>query len=302
MNVIFMGTPDFGVPTLESLIGSSNHKVVAVFTQRPKAKDRGMKVQLSPVHIKANAAGIPVYTPSTLKTIEAEELIAGIKADIIVVVAYGFIITKNILQLKKYGCINVHPSKLPKYRGAAPLQRTIINGDKESAVCIIRMDEGLDTGEILLQEEFLINSQITLPELSHKCAKLGADLVIEVLDNIDNLSAIKQSEIGVVYASKLTKEQGRINWEEAASKIDCQIRGMNPWPSAYFEFNGINIKVMEACVVDLDHQKPAGTLLDQAFTIACGKDALRLIRIQPENKSQMSGIDYLRGIRHNGHI
>ena len=241
-----MGTPEFAIPALSQLIDSTNHNVVAVFTQAPKAKGRGMKTTNSPVHVLAASNNIPVYTPKTLRDQEAAQLIDSIEADIIVVVAYGFIIPGNILKAKKYGCLNIHPSKLPKYRGAAPLQRTIINGEKESAVCIIQMDEGLDTGDIILQKDFSLEVTTTFPELHNLCASLGGYMLIEALNNIENLRKIKQSEEGASYAHKLTKDEGKINWQSTAFEIDCKIRGMNPWPGVYFEHNDKIIKILSA--------------------------------------------------------
>jgi methionyl-tRNA formyltransferase len=301
MNIIFMGTPDFAVPSLQELIVSKNHNVVAVFTQRPKAKGRGMKLSSSPVHDLAASHNIQVYTPTTLRNEQAIELINSIEADIIVVVAYGFIIPKNILEAKKYGCLNVHPSKLPKYRGAAPLQRTIINGETETAVCIMQMDEGLDTGDIILQKDLKLDSRITLPELHDECAKIGGKLLVEVLDNITKLPRIKQSENGASYAHKLTKEEGKIDWNEDAFIIDCKIRGMNPWPGTYFEYEGKTIKVISAECTEKEHKSRPGTVLSNNCEVACGKGTLLIELLKPEGKGQMPAADYLRGIsRSNG--
>jgi methionyl-tRNA formyltransferase len=291
-----MGTPDFAVPALSAIINSKNHKVVAVFSQQPKAKGRGMRVQMSPVHAMGLANNIPVYTPITLRTPESIELINSISADIIVVVAYGFIIPRNILEAKKHGCLNIHPSKLPKYRGAAPLQRTIISGDKESAVCVMQMDAGLDTGDIILQRDFPLSPTVTFKELHDECANIGAELLVQVLDNIETLPRHKQSDQNIVYAHKLTKEEGSVNWQDSAYKIDCMVRGMNPWPGVYFEYDGAILKIIESEVIDTEHNLAPGTINDK-FEVACGKGILRIVKVQPENKPKMGAEDFLRGVR-----
>lgn len=296
MKVIFMGTPEFSLPALQAIIDSKNHEVVSVFTQAPKARGRGMRIKNSPVHDLAASNNIPVHTPKTLRSEESLELIKKIDADIIVVVAYGFIISANILNAKKYGCLNIHPSMLPKYRGAAPLQRTIINGEKDSAVCIMQMDEGLDTGDIILQKNFDLNNRITLKELHNECANLGAELLIKVLNNVDTLPRIKQSEIGVSYAHKLSKEEGRVNWQESAFEIDCKIRGMNPWPGVCFHHNGKVIKILEAEYTKTTYQnKNTGSLLNDNFEVVCGSGTLIIKSLKPEGSSRMSASDYLHG-------
>lgn len=301
MNIIFMGTPEFATPALRALI-NSKHKVVAVFSQKPKARGRGMQIMPSPVHQLANEHNIKVYTPETLRNEEAEQLISSIDADIVVVTAYGFIIPKNILESKKYGCLNIHPSKLPKYRGAAPLQRTIIDGERETAVCIMKMDVGLDTGDILMEKDFLISDKITFKELHDECAQMGADLLLQVLENIDNIKPRKQSEEGIVYAHKLSKEESKIDWQESAFVIDCKVRGMNPWPGVYFEHQGKKVKIIESEYLDIQHEYEPGSILNdnpKFFEIACGKGILRISKVQPEGKQIMDAKDWQRGIYKN---
>lgn len=240
MNIIFMGTPDFACPTLKNLIADKKHNIAAVFTQQPKAKNRGLNLTKSPVHQIANKHNIDVYTPSSLRSSEVIELIKNINADIIIVVAYGFIIPKEILYCKKYGAINLHPSDLPKYRGAAPLQHTIINQEKESAICVIKMDEGLDTGDILIKKSFPLPNDITLNELHEKTANEGANLVNEVISNINQIKPIPQNKINFTtsYASKLSKKDGEINpILQNNYQIDAKIRGLNPWPGTYYQFS-----------------------------------------------------------------
>ncbi|ADE29721.1 methionyl-tRNA formyltransferase [Rickettsia prowazekii] len=293
MKVIFMGTPEFAVPTLKKLI--IHHEVKAVFTQQPKAKGRGLHLAKSPIHQLAFEHQIPVYSPSTLRNDETINLIKKIDADIIVVIAYGFIVPKAILEAKKYGCLNIHPSDLPRHRGAAPLQRTIIEGDRKSSVCIMRMDSGLDTGDILLKEDLNLERRITLDELSNKCAHLGAELLIKTLANIDNIVPIKQSSNGITYAHKLTKAEGKINWYESAYSIDCKIRGMNPWPGAYFSYNDKIIKILRAEYFNYNHHFIPGTVINNKLEIACGSGILRVKKLQQESKKALNIEEFLRG-------
>lgn len=294
MNIIFMGTPEFAVPSLQGLI-DSNHKVKAIFTQAPKPKGRGMKTIESPVHMVAIKNNIPVYTPKSLRKGEAFDIINSIDADMIVVVAYGLIIPSNILHIKKYGCINVHPSDLPKHRGAAPLQRTIIDGDNETAVCIMYMDEGVDTGDVILREKFTLSKNITLKELHDKCSYLGRDLLVNTMDNINSLPRSKQGSDGATYAHKLTKEDGEVDWQDDAYKIDCKVRGMNPWPGVWFKTEGKLIKIVESEYNDISHTYKPGTIINDNFDVACGIGVLQIKILQPEGKRKMSGDEYLRG-------
>jgi methionyl-tRNA formyltransferase len=294
MKIIFMGTPDFSTAALKSLI-NSDHEVVAVFTAPPKPKGRGMSEICSPVHAIANMHNIPVYTPKTLRNAEIQDKISAIDADIIIVIAYGFIIPQAILDMKKYGCLNIHPSKLPRFRGAAPLQRTIIAGDSETAVCIMQMDAGIDTGDILLQQDLVLPDRVSLSELHDVTAVIGADLLLKVLDNIDHIIPVKQLEEGVVYANKLSKEESLIDWSESAYMIDCKVRGMNPWPGVYFNYLGEQIKVLEATAIEYTHNLPFGTVIDDALLIACGEGALRIEKLQRPNKKILPATEFLLG-------
>jgi len=297
MNVIFMGTPEFSIPALKKLIDTPDHQVIGVFTQTPKAKGRGLAQSNSPVHDLASTYNIPVYTPTTLRNQEAVELINSIEADIIVVVAYGFIIPENILNSKKYGCLNIHPSDLPKYRGAAPLQRTIINGESGTAVCIMQMSAGLDTGDIILQENFKLPERVSLPELHDKCANIGADLLLKVLSEIETLPRIRQSAQGITYAHKLSKSEGKINWNNSAHQIDCKIRGMNPWPGTYFEYDRKIIKVLQASFSDLEHDYKPGLIINDQLEVACKKGVLKLEKLQLPGKALLAASEFLRGFK-----
>ncbi len=290
-----MGTPDFAVPALEGLINSP-HEVVAVFTQAPKPKGRGLALTPSPVHELANKHNITVYTPPTLKKEEYYQQVLNIEADIITVVAYGFIIPRIILDAKKHGCLNIHPSKLPKFRGAAPLQRTIMSGDTETAVCIMQMDDGIDTGDILLREDFPIPSDISLQELHDLCTAKGAKLLLQTLDQIDTLPHIKQSEEGASYAHKLSKEEGKIDWNEPAEVIERKIRAMNPWPCAYSDCQDMQVKILEAKACNQEHSFVPGAITRKESMIACGKGVLEVKLIQKPGKKAMSFAEFLRGM------
>lgn len=292
-----MGTPSFAVPALQALIESMQHEVVAVFTAAPKPQGRGMKLVKSPIHILAESCDIPVYNPTTLRSQESYQQIVDLEADIIIVVAYGFIIPKSIIESKKYGCLNIHPSKLPRWRGAAPLQRTIINGDRETAICIMQMDEGLDTGDIIMQEDITLPENITFTTLHDLCARKGAELLLTTLENIETLPRMKQSSSGITYASKLTKEEGRINWNDSAEKIDRQIRGMNPWPGAYCSYDGNIIKILDAVASLMDRNegvKP-GTIIPEKSMVICGHGALEILLLKKSGSSAMSFEELLRG-------
>lgn len=290
-----MGTPEFAVPTLQQLIEATQHKVVAVFTQPSKSQGRGLKEMESPVYKIALQYDIPVYHPATLRSKEAVDLITSIEAEVIIVVAYGFLIPKVILESKKYGCLNIHPSSLPRHRGAAPLQHTIIAGDQTSAVCIIQMDEGFDTGDIILQHSFILPTRVTLPLLQAKCATIGANLLLNVLDNIAGLPRIVQSTENVTYAPKFKKEEGKIDWCDSAYKIDCKIRGMNPWPGVYFEYNGKIIKILEAEYDNIESQAEPGTVLNDKLFVACGEGILKITKLQQQGRKILYVDEFLRG-------
>ncbi|MCP5369147.1 MAG: methionyl-tRNA formyltransferase [Rickettsiaceae bacterium] len=296
MDIIFMGTPEFAVPSLQTLLKSEKHCVKAVFTKEPKEQNRGMELIKSPIHQLAEKYNIDIYHPKTLRNSEIVSVIDNIKADIIIVVAYGLIIPANILNIKKYGCLNIHPSRLPKYRGAAPLQRTIINNEEETSICIIQMDEGVDTGDILAQKDIKIPKDMELKELHDICAVEGAELLLNTLDNIDNIIPHKQSEHGVSYASKLSKEEGKINWQkEDGLQIYGKIKGMNPWPGAYFFMNGKMIKIISASWKSVKHAENYGNIMSNKFDVACRGGILRIEKIKPEGKNEMSGESFLRG-------
>jgi methionyl-tRNA formyltransferase len=286
MKIIFMGTPDFAVPALRALINST-HEIVAVYTAAPKPAGRGKQLRQTAVHEVAEAEGLEVRIPASLKAEQLPE------CDVAVVVAYGLLLPQHILGAPKHGCLNIHPSALPRWRGAAPIQRTIMAGDDASAVCIMQMDAGLDTGAVLMREDFALSAQITAGELHDKCAEIGAKLTLQTINSINSLKAIPQVELEVTYAKKITKEDERSDWTKTARQIDCQIRGLNPFPSAYFEHRGEKIKVFGCEVVDASGE--AGLALDGALTIACGQGAICITELQKAGKRRMNAKDFLAG-------
>jgi methionyl-tRNA formyltransferase len=295
MKIIFMGTPEFSVPTLKAL--AKEHQVVAVYTQAPKPAGRGQMETLSPVHNLANQLNIPVFTPKTLRKVEAQEEFASIDADVAVVVAYGLILPKEVLTAYKFGCINIHPSLLPFYRGAAPMQRTILAGEKETAMCIMQMDEGVDTGDVLLMEKVPLKPEATYLELSSHMAELGAELLLKVLADIDNIKPVKQVGDGS-YASKIQKEEGELNWHEDCDVLIRKVRGLNPWPGTYFYNNGEKIKVLGAEVYNEAHQHKPGTIVNEKeLIIACGKGMFRPTIIQRPGKKAMPVSEVLKGYK-----
>ncbi|MDX1923645.1 MAG: methionyl-tRNA formyltransferase [Rickettsiaceae bacterium] len=298
-SLIFMGTPEFAAPSLRALI--RDHEVRAVFTSPPKPAGRGMEIKFSPVYEIAAKNNIQIHTPRTLKDRAILDIINTIDADIIVVCAYGFIIPPSILSAKKYGCINLHPSRLPKFRGASPLQHTIIEGETESSICIIQMDAGLDTGPILLQKDFSMPYRATLAWLHDYTAKEGAELISNVVSNIENLKPVAQNLSGASYASKLSKDDSYINWVDSAEKIDCGIRGRFPWPGSYMKTNLGDIKIIEAkpfaeSSSEESYNKEkyqSGQIIDsKKLIIACGDGLLKIEKLQVPGGKQISALEF----------
>jgi len=293
MKIIFMGTPEFSIPTLEAL--NKQHEVIAVYTQAPKPAGRGQMETLSPVHSLANKLNIPVFTPKTLRKAEAQAEFINLGADAAVVVAYGLILPKEILTACKYGCINIHPSLLPFYRGAAPMQRTILAGETETAMCIMQMDEGIDTGDILLMERMPLGTEITYTQLSNSMAELGAKLLLQALANIDKITPQKQIGEGS-YAAKLQKEEGELNWEENSEVLMRKVLALNPWPGTFFYNNGEKIKVTAARVYNELHSQNPGTIINEKeLIIACGKGLFQPTIMQRPGKKAMPANEFLKG-------
>lgn len=297
LRVVFMGTPHFAVPTLEALIASP-HDVVAVYTQPPRPAGRGMKLTPSPIQQLAEQHGIPVHAPTSLKSPEAQEFFRGHKADVAVVVAYGLLLPQPILDAPIHGCINIHPSDLPRWRGAAPLQRTLMAGDEVTACCIMQMDAGLDTGPVLLRQHFPIPPQMNFGTLHDAMAHIGAHMTAQVLEEIaaGTAHATPQASEGVTYATKLTKDDQPLDFSKPARVLVNQIRGLSPSPGAIVTLNNEALKIFAAQEEPGDAQKPAGLLLDHAFLVNCGGGtALRLLELQRPGKTRQRAEELLKG-------
>jgi len=292
MRVIFMGTPAFALPSLSALLAST-HEVVAVYSQPPRPAGRGQKLTASPVHQLAEQHGVPVFTPTSLKSPEAQQQFAAHHADVAVVAAYGLLLPQAILDAPKQGCINIHPSDLPRWRGAAPIQRTIMAGDTHTACCIMQMDAGLDTGAVLLREPYTIPESMTAGELHDVMAEKGAQLVLHVLSK--PFHATPQVETGITYAAKITKADQWVDWANPATTIYNQIRGLSPAPGALCRYDGEQWKLLEAEILPYAGTATPGTLLDNALSVATTKGALRLTRLQKPGKTAMKAADMLRG-------
>lgn len=298
MRAVFMGTPEFAVPTLQALI--DHHQVEAVVTQPDKQRGRGKKVQFPPVKEKAVEHEIPVYQPQKARDEEFVEILREINPDVIVVVAYGQILPESILNIPKYGCINVHGSLLPKYRGAAPIQWAVLDGEEKTGITIMYMEKGLDTGDMIDKAEIVLDPKETAGTLHDKLMEIGANLLLETLEKLENETAvrIKQNDSESCYASMLTKEMGQIDFSKSAREIECLIRGMNPWPSAYTSLNGKTLKVWEAEVLTENSGEEPGTVIDvtkDAIVAACKEGALKLLEVQMAGKKRMKVSAFLLG-------
>ncbi len=275
LKVVFMGTPEFSVPALKAIL-AAGHDVMAVYTRAPKPKGRGQVVQKSPVHDIAEAHNIPVYTPGSLrKSPDDAAIFAALKPDVAVVAAYGLILPLTVLSAPKHGCINIHASLLPRWRGASPIHHAILSGDVQSGVTIMQMEEGLDTGPMILSDRVDITSAMTTPELHDTLSSMGARLIIRVLDDIvllGHVHATPQPDRGVTHAPMLTKEMGMIDWTRDASTIHAQIRGLTPWPGTVTRTgSGDAVKILSAHIVSgMTTSLPSGTILDRHGVIACG--------------------------------
>jgi methionyl-tRNA formyltransferase len=291
MRLAFMGSPDFAVPALRALV-DAGHRVAAVYCQPPRPAGRGQTVRRCPVHVAAEALDLPVRTPARLKRDEAEHAaFAAMQLDAAVVAAYGLILPAAMLNAPRRGCLNIHASLLPRWRGAAPIQAAILAGDTESGVTIMQMDEGLDTGPMLLAEAAPIGPRTTAACLHDALAGIGARLVLRALDEAPQPRP--QPGDGATYAPKLAREDGRIDWSRDAGAIDRQVRALNPWPGTFTSRAGAPLKVLDCLPVA--GGGTAGTALDAQLTIACGAGAVRLLRVQAPGGAAMAAADYLRG-------
>jgi methionyl-tRNA formyltransferase len=296
MRLIFMGTPDFAVPTLLEL-AATGHEIAAVYTRAAKPAGRGMELQVNPVEREARRLGLPVFTPTTLKTAEAEAAFRAHSADAAVVVAYGLILPKAILEAPRLGCFNVHASLLPRWRGAAPINRAIMAGDAESGVTIMQMDEGLDTGAMAMAERVAIGADMTAGDLHDALARLGADLMLRALAAAErgSLSLTPQPEVGVTTAAKIGKDETRIDWTKPWQQVHNHIRGLSPYPGAWFEIGGVRVKALRS--TRGEGKGVPGTALDGSLTIACGDGAVRLTQVQRAGRQPMGAEEFLRGTK-----
>ncbi|MDE7476414.1 MAG: methionyl-tRNA formyltransferase [Lachnospiraceae bacterium] len=301
MKIVFMGTPDFAVGALEALI-KAGYEITAVVTQPDKAKGRSGQVQFSPVKECAVRHGIPVFQPVKIKTPEAVEELKKYEADAFVVAAFGQILSKQILEMTRFGCINIHASLLPKYRGSAPINQCIIDGEKETGVTIMQMDAGIDTGDILAQKKVILDDKETAETLFDKLSQAGAELIVETLPFIERgeITPIKQDDSFSSYVKMMDKSMGKIDWTKDAIVIERLVRGLNSWPSAYTSYQGKTVKIWrsDAVSADIESTQQPGTIVAVAkdfFDVACGKGILRIYELQLEGKKRMETKSFLLG-------
>ncbi len=303
MKIVFMGTPDFASESLKALLSCPKHQVIGVISQPDRPVGRHQILQPTATKQVALEAGIPVWQPERIKAEENLELLASLSPDVIVVAAYGQILPKSILELPKYGCVNVHGSLLPAYRGAAPIQRALLEGNQTTGITTMQMDVGMDTGDILLQREIPITKEDTSGSLFEKLAALGGELLLETLDELEkgNITPKKQEESLATYAPMLKKEEGLLDFSRTAKELDCQIRAMDPWPGAYTFLSGKRIKILEAVLCD--EKGEAGLLLPKKEAVVCCKEgALCILKLQPEGKKPQTGEEFMRGLRSDGPV
>jgi methionyl-tRNA formyltransferase len=294
MKLVFMGTPNFSVPALKAL-AQSNHQICAVYSQPPRPAGRGKKLRLSDVHKEALDLGLTVHNPTSFKSDKDRTIFRKLKADIAIVVAYGLILPNQILSAPKFGCLNIHASLLPRWRGAAPIQRAIMEGDDETGVCIMKMEEGLDTGPVLSSRKIQIKENDNAKILSERLSLVGSKLIVEVLDALSEFKAYSQSAAGVTYARKIEKSETKIDWSLPAKTIDRKIRALSPFPGAWTEVNGERIKLLASKVINKENEP--GMILDKGFSIACGQKAVEITEAQRPGKSAQKSDVFLRGFR-----
>lgn len=292
MRVIFMGTPDFSVPVLEALV-DAGHEIAAVYCQPPRPAGRGKKDRPTAVHARAVELGLEVRHPVSLKGAEAQAAFAELQADVAVVVAYGLILPQAVLDAPKRGCLNIHASLLPRWRGAAPIHRAILAGDAQTGICIMQMEAGLDTGPVLLREATEIGAEETTGGLHDRLSAMGARMICTALDGLDELEPEVQPEAGVTYAAKIDKAEAAIDWTRSAGEVDRQIRGLSPFPGAWTMLGGVRVKLLGSRLADGDGT--AGVALDYSLRIACGRGAIEVTRAQKAGKAAQSAPEFLRG-------
>lgn len=293
MRLVFMGTPAFSVAALDTL-HAAGHEVACVYTQPPRPAGRGKKDRPSPVQAQAEALGLAVRHPVSLRSDEVQAAFAELKADVAVVVAYGLILPQPVLDAPVHGCLNIHASLLPRWRGAAPIHRAIMAGDVETGVCIMQMEAGLDTGPVLIRETTPIGLSETTAQLHDRLAGIGAGLIVRALDDLPALVPVPQPDTGVTYAHKIEKAEAAIDWTRPATEVDRQIRGLSPFPGAWFEHEGVRIKVLRSALSD--KSGPVGSVLDDVLTVACASGAVQLTRLQRAGKGAQDADVFLRGM------
>ena len=291
MRVVFMGTPDFSVPVLDALV-DAGHEIAAVYCQPPRPAGRGKKDRPTPVHARATELGFEVRTPVSLKNEQAS--FSALNADVAVVVAYGLILPQSILDAPRLGCLNIHASLLPRWRGAAPIHRAIMAGDAQTGVCIMQMEAGLDTGPVLLRDVTDIGATETTGALHDRLSEMGATLIIEALERHESLTPEPQPADGVTYAEKIDKAEARVDWTDPADAVDRKIRGLSPFPGAWSEVGGHRVKFLASCVAQ--GNGAPGQVLDESLTVACGRGAVELLRLQRAGKGPQDKADFLRGL------
>ena len=291
MKIVMMGSPDFAVPTLDALV-AAGHDVVAVYSQPPRPSGRGKQMQPTPLAARGDALGIPVFTPTSLKSAEEQERFAALDADVAIVAAYGLILPQAILDAQRRGCVNIHASLLPRWRGAAPVQRAIMAGDETTGITLMQMEAGLDTGPMLMIRDVRIEDK-NAAQLTEELAQVGAAMVLEWVQSPDSWTPTVQPEDGVTYARKIDKAEARIDWSRGADEVARHVQGLAPFPGAWTDANGDRLKILAGEVVDGCGEP--GTLLDDAFTVACGEGAVRVTRAQRAGKPAADAEDLLRG-------
>lgn len=292
MRLIFMGTPDFSVPVLDALV-TAGHDIAAVYCQPPRPAGRGKKDRPSPVQKRAEVLGLPVRYPVSLKSADAQQEFAALNADLAVVVAYGLILPQAVLDAPVNGCLNIHASLLPRWRGAAPIHRAIMAGDAETGVCIMQMEAGLDTGPVLLRMATPIGTEEITGQLHDRLSEMGAGLIVQALAQLSSYVPVPQPDEGVTYAAKIDKSEARVDWSQPATEVDRLIRGLSPFPGAWTEMMGQRVKLL-ASTLAKGLGEP-GETLDDTMTVACGTDAVKLLRLQRAGKGAQDSETFLRG-------
>ncbi|NOX39830.1 MAG: methionyl-tRNA formyltransferase [Alphaproteobacteria bacterium] len=292
MRVIFMGTPDFSVPVLDALV-EAGHEIAAVYCQPSRPAGRGKKERASPVQLRAEALGLDVRYPVNFKDEADMSAFAALHADIAVVVAYGLILPQALLDAPRFGCLNIHASLLPRWRGAAPIHRAIMAGDQKTGICVMQMDRGLDTGAVLMRRETVIGAEETTASLHDRLSRIGAEAIIAALAQLPDLTPVAQAEDGVSYAAKIDKSEARIDWSLDAETVDRKIRGLSPFPGAWSELDGARIKLLASRLGQGEGAQ--GEVLDQALTVGCARGSVQVLRLQRAGRGAMEADAFIRG-------